>query len=632
MTAFRPVRALQDLLLVALVLCALAGVVALAWHAAFRWGVSEARRAEQRHLQFLASDLALALDKYETLPAALAGYPDQLELLRHPGDTARRDAVNHRFEELARRIHVTQIYLMDDRGNTLAASNWNSVHSFVGQNFEFRPYFRDALAQGSGRYYAVGTTSLEPGYFLAHRVPDVLAPGQLPQGVIAVKIQLEDIESSWGHDQSLLMLADQHGVVFLSNRPEWKFHTLATLDPATLAQIRAERQYGNAALETVPMRDDGDGLAKVALADPATPGRLRWLQVVGEQRDLGHMKWTLLSFATTGEIANLARSYAAMAGFAFAFMSLAALYARLRHRRNVERRRAQRTLERVHAELEQRISERTAVLVSANDELESKICELDRTQVALRAMQDELVQAGKLTVIGQMAVSITHEINQPLAALRALNDNALMLLDRGDDAAVHGNLESIRELTQRIATIVGQLKGFARKDDIRHSPVPVEPAIASAMAMVSADARRHGVEIVAHPVPEDLAVRGQAVRVEQILVNLLRNAIDACADCDTRRVDVHARRDGSSVNLVVSDSGAGIRPEARDRLFEPFFTTKPAGVGLGLGLAISGSIANALGGSLQAANREEGGAEFALRLPAAQWRGEQARATQRTIG
>jgi two-component system C4-dicarboxylate transport sensor histidine kinase DctB len=304
----------------------------------------------------------------------------------------------------------------------------------------------------------------------------------------------------------------------------------------------------------------------------------------------------------------------------------------LRRRRNIERQRAQRTLERVHGELEQRIGERTAVLVSANDQLESKIRELDRTQAALRAMQDELVQAGKLTVIGQMAVSITHEINQPLAALRALNDNALVLLDRGDDAAVHSNLESIRELTQRMTTIVGQLKGFARKDDIRYAPVPLEPAIASAVAMVSADARRHGVEIVVHPAPAELAVQGQSVRIEQILVNLLRNAIDACAEGATRRVDIHVRREGDTASLHVGDTGCGIGPQAMGRLFEPFFTTKPAGVGLGLGLAISGSIANALGGSLQAANREQGGAEFTLRLPVARWSPEQARASQRTIG
>ena len=627
-----PTRAARAIALAVLLLGLGVLVVVGTYRTAYRHGLDDLRQSTQRQLQFLSSDLASALDKYDTLPVVLAGHPDLVALLRNADDSSRRDAVNVRLERLALRTHVAAIFLMDAQGRTLAASNWATSRSFVGQNYAFRPYFRDAIAAGSGSFYAVGATTGEPGYFLANRVVDDTQPSRRALGVVAVKISLDDIEANWQRSHALLMLADAEGVVFLSSRPEWKFRTLQPLSADTRSRINAAQQYGDSRLEPLQLVDGArDGVARLAVRD-AADGPTRWMRVAAERRAIGHMGWTLLSFAEVDDVANLASGYAAAAGFACAFALVAALYARLRRRRDEERRRAKRELERANEQLEQRIGERTAVLVRANDELASKIRELDRTQATLRATQDELIQAGKLTVLGQMAASITHEINQPLAALRALNDNALMLLDRGDDTAVHGNLQTIGELTQRIAAIVGQLKGFARKDDLRHAPVAVAPAVAAAIAMVSADAKRHRVEIHTGAFDRALAVQGQTVRVEQILVNLLRNGVDACAENGGARIDIDARRDGDWVSISVVDTGAGIADEAVGRLFEPFFTTKPAGVGLGLGLAISGSIANALGGTLQAANRAGGGAVFTLRLPAAQWSESGNAAVQQTIG
>jgi two-component system C4-dicarboxylate transport sensor histidine kinase DctB len=417
----------------------------------------------------------------------------------------------------------------------------------------------------------------------------------------------------------LLLLADAHGVVFLASRPEWAFHTLQPLDDATRARLRATRQYGNAALQPLPLdrpQDAFDGRATRLATQAGADGPVHWLRVSAQRRTIGAMDWTLLSFAETDALVQAARAQAALAGLAYAVVVVVALYARLRHRRDEERRLARRDLERASAELERRIDERTAVLREANEELERKIDELARTQATLRAAQDELVQAGKLAVLGQMAASITHEINQPLAALRALNDNARMLLERGDLDAVKANLGTIEGLTLRVAAIVGRLKGFARKDDLRLVPVPLGPAIEAACALVAADAQRAGVAIELEPPAPALAVQGQAVRIEQVLVNLLRNALDANRDTGSRRILVQTRRDGDAVRISVADEGRGIAPEASKRLFEPFFTTKPAGQGLGLGLAISASIANALGGALDAANRPEGGAVFTLRLRA----------------
>jgi len=226
-------------------------------------------------------------------------------------------------------------------------------------------------------------------------------------------------------------------------------------------------------------------------------------------------------------------------------------------------------------------------------------------------------------VLWQLAASITHEINQPLAALRALNDNARVFLERGMQADAEGNLEAIASLTQRIAAIVAQLKGFARRDELRVQPVPVAAAFEAALALVGAEARRRRVRLECLSVPEGLAVLGQQVRVEQVLVNLLRNGIDASAEVGRAEgagaVTLQAEVDmaAGQALLRVSDDGPGLSEAVQARLFEPFFTTKRRGEGLGLGLSISASIANALGGSLQGSNRPEGGAQFTLRLPLA---------------
>ncbi len=606
-----------------------AAVVAAAYQLAWRSGWADLREAAHRRLQWLSADLASTLDKHDTLPLVLASHPDLVALVQQPTDPARTLAANRRLAELAAGTKVAAIYLVDARGMTLAASNWDKPGSYVGQNYAFRPYFRDAMAQGVGRFYAVGATTGEPGYFLAHRV---VAGGG---GVVVVKVSLDDIESHWTRSGELLMLADAHGVVFLSSRPEWRFHTLEPLAPEVRAAIVATQQYGNAPLPPLPLRRAGvagDGLQLARLGPGGSPGTQRGPRVAVAQRAVDRMRWTVLSFSEIDDVLALARGYAAAAGFAYGFTLLTWLYIRLRRRRNAERVQARRALEQAHAELERRIDERTAALVSANDELAAKVAELDRTQAALRATQNELIQAGKLTVLGQMAASITHEINQPLAALRVLNDNTLVLLDRGDDDAVEANLQASAGPVQRIAAIVAELKGFARKDELQLQAVPVSAVIDAAVALVGGEARRDGFRIDRPPADPGLAALGQAVRIEQVLVNLLRNAMDASRDSGERRIDVQVQADEHTVSLSVADDGAGLSPEAQQRLFEPFFTTKPAGQGLGLGLAVSASIANALGGTLAAANRPEGGAIFTLRLPRALPADLASAAAPRTIG
>lgn len=593
----KPPRWQRSLALLALVVLGGVAVAYAAWRLSLDLALAQTRDDAQRHLRFVAHELTGTLDKYEAVPQVLARHPALSALLAEPAAKARVAEVNALLEGVARDAAAAAIFLVDAQGRTLASSNWRDAQTFVGQNYAYRPYFRDAMASGGGHFYARGSTTGTPGYFIAHRLDGPAA------GVVVLKVSLDEMEANWARSAGQLMLADARGVVFLASRPEWKYRTLQPLSPAVRAELRDTQQYGD--LPLAPLAREVSRLPTALRIERI--GRLRAL--VTEQAVEGR-GWSLLSFTEIRGAEQIAagRAWAAALGWVSLLLLLA--YLQLRRRRARERLAAQGELRAAYDSLEARIAERTR-------ELQARVDELHRTEQALRATQDDLVQAGKLAVLGQMAASITHEINQPLAALRALNDNARVFLERGMQADAEGNLQAIDQLTQRIAAIVAQLKGFARRDELRMQPVDVAAAFQAALGLVGAEARRRRVRLDCPPVPEGLAVLGQQVRIEQVLVNLLRNGIDASAEQGGGTVTLQAEVENGQALLRVTDDGPGLAEDVQARLFEPFFTTKRRGEGLGLGLSISASIANALGGTLQGANRPEGGAQFTLRLSVA---------------
>ncbi|MFG6489311.1 ATP-binding protein [Roseateles sp. BYS78W] len=594
----------RSLLLLLAVVLGGAAVAYAAWRVSLDLALAQTRDDAQRHLRFVAHELTGTLDKYEALPQVLARHPALAGLLAEPTSPARVAEVNALLVEVARDAAAAAIFFIDANGLTLASSNWRDPQTFVGQNYAYRPYFRDAMARGGGHFYARGSTTGTPGYFIAHRL------GGPHPGVVVLKVSLDEMEANWARSAGELMLADARGVVFLASRPEWKYRTLQPLTTAVRAELHDTQQYGD--LPLAPLSRELSRLSTELRVERIGTATSKLRALVTEQ-PVENRGWTLLSFTEIRGAEQIAagRAWAAALGWVSLLLLLA--YLQLRRRRTRERLAAQGELRAAYDSLEARIKERTR-------ELQARVDELHRTERTLRATQDELVQAGKLAVLGQMAASITHEINQPLAALRALNDNARVFLERGMQADAESNLDAIDQLTQRIAAIVAQLKGFARRDELRVQPVPVAAAFQAAVALVSAEARRQRVTIECPPVPDGLAVLGQQVRIEQVLVNLLRNGIDANAEKGGGTVTLRADVEAGQALLRVTDEGPGLSDDVQARLFEPFFTTKRRGDGLGLGLSISASIANALGGSLQGGNRPEsegGGAQFTLRLPLA---------------
>jgi two-component system C4-dicarboxylate transport sensor histidine kinase DctB len=585
----RFVRPSGALALLGIPLCIAAAYAAYA--ITFRSQVEDLRKHGAQRLEFLAISLESTLEKYEYLPFMVSIQRDARALVAAPADGKLREELNVYLQLLKEQSRVAAIYLMEERGTTLATSNWREAGSFLGQNYGFRPYFRDALGGRAGRFFAVGATTGEPGYFLSSPIFDA---GRRPIGVAAVKVSLDEIEDAWKRGGEKLVVADANGVIFISSIPGLKYRTLAALDPSVLEELKRTRQYG-----------------------PHTPTPAAAPRDALEQsRAVGRLGWRMITFSPLEGATEVAWSAAAATGFAAAFVLLLLFYLRLRASRRQELAAARAELQSLNVALEERIEERTAELVNANLRLQGKVAELKDAQRILEATQSDLVQAGKLAVLGQMAAGVTHELNQPLTAMRTLADNAVKLLAGGRGAETRENLEEIAQLTERMGRIVAQLKTFSRKSKERWEPVTVGAALDKALLLVAARAQQAGVRVRREGEAAGALVLGDEVRLEQVFVNLVRNAIDALAGREdpliTLRVELGG---GDKVCISVLDNGAGIPGEVLEHLFEPFFTTKAAGEGLGLGLAISSVIVRAMGGELAAENRAEGGAAFRVVLP-----------------
>lgn len=262
------------------------------------------------------------------------------------------------------------------------------------------------------------------------------------------------------------------------------------------------------------------------------------------------------------------------------------------------------------------VAKRTAALTETNAELRREMAERLQAEETLRATQDDLVQAAKLTVFGELATGITHELAQPLGAIQTLAGNAGEFMRRGNMAGAQDNLAIIDGLVERMGGIIQPLKSFARKSSTAPEPADVVMAVTSALFLLDQRIRSGGIRVANQVGREAPVVWCNRNRLEQILINLIANAIDAMSSSADRMLQIAARRrDDGLIAIEIADSGDGLTRDVATKLFTPFYTTKPAGRGLGLGLTISRGIARDFGGDLSAENRYEGGARFILVLP-----------------
>lgn len=545
--------------------------------------------AEQNRqtLDLYVANLLGTLRRYEELPQILGGLPVLRQALQQPGDPLLQKIANEALADIRRRTGADVIYLLQPDGTTQVASNWAQADSFVHRNFAFRPYYREAMQGRLARFFGLGTTSIKRGYYFASAVKE----GSRIIGVLVVKVDLEHIERLWGNSPEQLLVIDNYGVVILSSREDWRFHASRPLSAAERDEIHANIPY--------PVQDP-------------KPLRLQQSAWLSQSRTLPETGWTVSIYAPRTLIERPVRSVLLIGGATLLALLLLLTLLTLSRRHYLDRIALEAEAKR---QLEERVLERTRELENANAQLQQEVHEREQAQRELMRAQDEVVQAGKLTALGTMSASISHELNQPLAAIRSYADNARVLLDHQRTEDARGNLEQISDLTTRMASIIAHLKAYARGARRAPENVQLQPAIEDVLSMVASRRRAMNVELLRDVPDAPLWVQAGETRLRQILGNLLTNALDALAEkAPPRRLWVIASQDQHGVTLTLRDNGPGFSEDALAHAHEPFFTTKTTAKGLGLGLAICDNLLRALGGRLEMGNHLEGGAVVRLHL------------------
>jgi len=554
----------------------------------------QATTASALHAAVLRSEL----ERHRSLPMVLAQDPDLAMLLARP-DAEVTARLNLKFEALARDVRAAAIYALDANGRTLAASNWRLPTSFVGSNYRFRPYYFEAMRDGQATFFALGTVSGRPGLYLSRRVNG--ADGQA-LGVIVAKVEFDALEAEWLASGEPTYVTDSDGVVVVTTVPAWRFRTTGPLSADQRRRFAATQTAGATVPSSLPF--EAGGRAVIRLSADVPPD----LYAVASDPipDIG---WRLTLLAPAGEAMSRAMAGARWLA-ALSVALLAALTGILLRRR--QRAAAQAIeAERGRIELERQISLRTAELRSTNDLLNREIDERQRLESVRQDLQDDLIQANKLATLGQIAAGVAHEINQPIAAIRTHADSASLQLRREDSAGALRSLSSIDHLTERVGVITDELRAFSRKTRSETVAVGVDAAIDGALLLVAGKLRENGITLDRRRAASGLAVLAERNRLEQVVLNILQNAIEALDGTPDPAITLGVTARGKHVNIHVTDNGPGVAPAVQARLFTPFTTSKREG--MGLGLVISRDIVAAFGGELSLEPSPRG-ARFVIRL------------------
>ncbi|MBC3208026.1 sensor histidine kinase [Pseudomonas sp. SWRI111] len=564
-----------------LIIAGAALVATLAIRHAERQALEEDAARANQQLALYANSLHTLIDRYRALPAVLALDPQLRAALAGTVDAEEQAALNLKLEKINGAAQSSTLELLDHTGLAVAASNWRLPSSYVGHNYGFRPYFRQTRTQGSGRFYAVGVTSGIPGYFLSSAV---LGDNDAFLGAMVVKLEFPELEREWSQGSDTLLVSDARGIIFIANQPGWRYRALRPLDADDLAEIKATRQYDKQSL--VPLThlslrrfDDNSDLRRVE--GPQGTADYLW-----ESLPLAAEGWTLHLLRRPQVAFEDQRN----AGLAAAGVWLALVFLLLFLS---QRWRLAKIRQRNREELERLVEERTR---------------------DLRTAQEGLVQSAKLAALGQMSAALAHEINQPLTAQRMQLATLRLLLEHGRVDDAYKALKPVDDMLTRMAALTGHLKTFARKSPSGlRERLDLATVVDQSLQLLDARLRDEQVSLVLH-LARPAWMRGDAIRLEQVLINLLRNALDAMQGKVCKRLEIRLEADEQLWRLSVMDNGGGIADEHLNQVFDPFFTTKPVGDGLGLGLAVSFAIVHESGGRLSVENGD-GGAVFTLTLP-----------------
>lgn len=546
------------------------------------------QQADER-LNLYASSFEGAINKYDYLPWMIAQTPDVRRLLDQP-DTPLTNSINAFLARTRSTSLADEVYLMDAQGLTLASSNYQEAESFVGNNYRFRPYFSDAIRSGRGEFFAIGTTTGLPGYFLSERVSSL--NGEL-KGVAVVKVDLEPLQADWQLAAEKVFVSDTNNIIVLSSHPEWKYRYIDDLSDNQLDDIRRNRQFDAIELKPLGVKRN-DYFQVMPEAEGETAGYLN------KTLELSRPGWSIHYLVPVLPLYQFAFLTAGLVLILYILCITGILWMRERSRRAQAALKAEQRLRALNDSLEDQVLDRTA-------ELEKRTSELQR-------IQRELVQSEKLAALGIMAAGLSHELNQPLTAVRTYAASGRKLLTRALYEQADTALDKIMTLTNRMSDITSQLKVFVRQAPAQSQPVDWSARINFVLEMLEHRINQQQVSIQADYPPQAL-IRADDARIEQILVNLLSNALDAVSTTSDPQIHIRLYEQNNGWLLQVEDNGPGFAAEQIKHLFEPFYSTKNVGQGMGLGLFICYGLIQDLDGSIRAECLAQGGARFEVWLP-----------------
>ncbi len=564
-----------------LAVAALAGVI---WQYSYRQALDQLALRGEADLELASDRLSTQLQVYQELAVLMAGHPGLTGL----DDAARRADAQALLLGVADTTAALDVMYVDRAGVVLA-----SARGLLAPDVSRTPSFQRALQGALGRDHGVLQSLGVRAYTYA--APVFGADGKV-RGALIVVADVEDVEWDWRGSNPAVFFTDQSGQVFISNRSELLFQTRPEVGEGLVPVQGARAPFSAAKVgpHKIWTIDWGPYLPRRALH---LTRNLEVIALVGE---------ALVDVAPARRLAML--QVATVVALCLAFGAL--LYLATERRR---------VLARANAVLESRVAARTADLSETNLKLRREVAERQEAEAALQRAQADLVQAGKLGALGQMSAGISHELNQPLMAIRSFAENGTLYLERGRVDEAGENLSRISELARRMGRIIKNLRAFARQERTGAGRVELGTVLDQVSELTGALLRQEGVTLVYQRSDLPIWVRGGEVRLGQVFVNLVTNAVDAMAGSEGKILTL-AISDGEALCVTVRDTGPGI--DMPDKVFEPFYSTKEVGAseGMGLGLSISYGIVQSFGGDIRGENAPGGGALFTVTLE--RWREE----------
>ncbi|WP_259648489.1 sensor histidine kinase, partial [Pseudomonas savastanoi] len=578
-------RLIRQLFLPPLILMLMIGLGYIAYLISEHSGIKSLRETGERQLELHARTVESEISKYTYLPSVLELESSVSQLLNKPSPELQQQ-VNRYLEGMNRRSGSRAFYVMDTTGRVLATSNWRDSDSYQGEDLSFRAYFQDAVRGLPGRFYGIGTTTGESGYYLAHGLED---KGRII-GVAVIKVRLEALEERWQRARLEAFVSDENGIIILSSDPARRLKSVRPLTPQVKERLARSLQYYWWPLnELVPLEREtlSEGVEKLVFpANVSVDREHKQVSYLAQSRPLSDTAWHLTLLTPLEDLRREAANQGMLVAVACALVTFLLIAWNERRKVISTRLAAREALQAANNELERKIAERTEHLRASNERLKAQIRER-RHPAQSPGRVGASWQAGKLAAIGQMSTSIAHELNQPLAALRTLSGNTVRFLERGALDTASANLRTINDLVDRMGRITASLRAFARRGDDQ-GQAQLSKAVEAAAQLLGVRLEQSGLTLHRDFVDATLSI--DQTRLEQILVNLIGNALDAMFNQPAPELWLTGSIEDGRYRLRVRDNGHGIDTETRKHLFEPFFTTKPGEQGLGLGLTLSASL------------------------------------------